>query len=302
MSFFLYNDCLRRRLYLFLIAFFIYNLNLRPIPAGDTAPAALLPFAILADHTITFDRFASWYIESQKMPPVWFTRLSDGHYYSIYPIALPLLLTPLYTPVAFLDIRRMPVDRVVVLARVLEKVSASLIAALSAVAFLVLAGRLTDQRTALLLTIVYAFGSQTWSTSSQALWQHGASELAIILGLLGLLWASSSGRLLPAAFAGFCAGFSVAFRLTNLIFWIILGGYVLLSRWGGARKAVFMLSAIVAPAATLAYNLMLFGHTLGGYDGGIVMFRRGDVLNGLSGLLLSPSRGLLVFSPSSFLS
>ena len=273
-------------------------MNLRPIPAGDTTPAALLPFTLLADHTITFDRFASWYAESQKMPPVWFRRLRDGHYYSIYPIALPVLLTPLYTPVAFLDIRNMPVDRVVVLARILEKGSASLIAALSAVAFLALAGRLTDKRTALLLTIVYAFGSQTWSTSSQALWQHGASELAIILGLLGLLWASSRpDRLLPVALAGVCAGFSVAFRITNVIFLIILGGYVLLSRWNAARKAAFAVSAMVAPAATLAYNLLLFGSPLGGYDVGLVMFQRGDVWSGLSGLLFSPSRGLLVFSP-----
>jgi len=55
----------RRSIYLFLAAFFIYNLNLRPIPSGDTSPAALLPFAIWSEHTITFDRFASWYVESQ---------------------------------------------------------------------------------------------------------------------------------------------------------------------------------------------------------------------------------------------
>jgi hypothetical protein len=87
---------LRRRIWLFLIAFLVYNLNLRPIPAGHTSPAALLPFTILADHTLTFDRFAAWYQQSQQMVPVWFARGRDGHYYSEYPIALPLLLTRLF--------------------------------------------------------------------------------------------------------------------------------------------------------------------------------------------------------------
>jgi hypothetical protein len=36
----------RRSAHLFLGAFFIYNLTLRPIPSGDTSPAALLPFAV----------------------------------------------------------------------------------------------------------------------------------------------------------------------------------------------------------------------------------------------------------------
>ena len=86
----------------------------------------------------------------------------------------------------------MPVERVVLLARVLAKLSASLIAALSVAAFLALAEELTNRKAALLLTLVYAFGSQTWSTSSQALWQHGSSELEIVPGLLCFLWASSS--------------------------------------------------------------------------------------------------------------
>src|SRR5690242_2669388 len=145
-------------MWLFSIAFVVYNLNLRPIPAGDTAPAALLPFVILSEHAITFDRYEAWYTGDRKMTPAWFTQAGDGHFYSSYPITLPLVISPLYAPVvAFVDVRHMPPDRVVLLARVLEKVSASLIAALSAVAFLTLAQRLMAPGAALLTAVVYAF-------------------------------------------------------------------------------------------------------------------------------------------------
>jgi hypothetical protein len=288
----------RRSIYFFLAAFFIYNLNLRPIPSGDTSPAALLPFAIWSDHTIAFDRFASWYVESQQMNPAWFVRVDDGHYYSRYPISMPLALTPFYAPLAAVfDLHHMPVERTVLLARVCEKVSASLIAALSVVAFLALAERLTAARTALLLTIVYAFGSETWSISSQALWQQGGSELLIILSLLCLAWAADQlARLLPVVLAGSCAGFGMAHRLTNVIFFVLLGGYVLLSRWSVPRKVAFAVSAIVMPAAVLAYNLLLFGRPLGGFIS-IERFQGNNMAGGLAGLLISPSRGLLVFSP-----
>lgn len=286
----------RRCLWLFLIAFGVYNLNLRPIPAGDTTPAALLPLTLLAEHTFRFDRFADWYT-ARNMPPVWFVRAGDGHYYSGYPVALPLLVTPLYIPVvAAVDVRRMPVERVVLLARVLEKVTASLIAALSVVAFFVLAAKLSSVRTAWLLILVYGFGSETWSISSQALWQHGATELAVILTLVCVVRARERpGTYLPAALAGLCAGMCVALRLSNGIFLSVIAGYVLVSGWSLARKMAFAASAAAPVAMCLGYNASLFGDWMGGYRG-IGMFQ-GNLLTGLAGLLVSPSRGLLVFCP-----
>jgi hypothetical protein len=286
----------RRYWGVFFAAFFLYNLNLRPIPAGDTSPAALLPFTIVGSHTLTFDRFAHWYIDSQHMNPAWFTRLGDGHYYSSFPIALPLLLTPLYAPfLVFLNIEQMPVDRVVLIARVMEKVSASLIAAVSVAVFLVLAEKLTSRRTALLLTAVYAFGSPTWSTSSQALWQHGTSELLTIAGLLCLIQAEGTpDRKMPAQ-AGLWAGLSVAIRLSNAMFLAIVAVYVLRSRWSVARKVVFAGCAAVPVGILLVYNFRIFGSAGGSYPTGWLL--HGNFLAGLAGLLVSPSRGLLVFCP-----
>ncbi len=287
---------MRSRVCLFAIAFFVYNLNLRPIPSGDTAPAALLPLTLVAGHTLTLDRFADWYKRTEHMHPVWLKHGRDGHYYSSFPIALPLLLTPLYTPLAFLDIQQMPAGLVVLLARICEKISASLVAALSVVAFLALARKLTDSRTAWLLALVYAFASPTWSISSQALWQHGAGELALILGLLCLVRAADfPGGFLFPALAGLSAGIGVAIRLSNAVPFAFIAAYALFSRWRAGQKWLFAACAALPAACALVYNLQIFGRAPGSYPAGWLM--QGNMLEGAAGLLISPSRGLFVFCP-----
>ncbi len=286
---------MRRPACLFAIAFLVYNLNLRPIPSGDTAPAALIPLTLIAGDTITLDRFAAWY-QRTGIAPAWLELGRDGHYYSSFPIALPLLVTPLYAPLAGLAIPNMPVECVILLARICEKISASLIAALSAAAFLALALRLADPRTAWLLALVYAFASPTWSVSSQALWQHGASELALILALLCLVReARTPGGLLVCALAGLCAGVGVAIRLSNVVPCVLIAAYALWSRWRARQLLLFACCAAAPIIAALAYNVRIFGRALGSYPAGWLM--QGNVLQDLAGLLFSPSRGLLVFCP-----
>ena len=70
--------------------------------------------------------------------------------------------------------------------RVMEKLSASLVAALSAALLYRLLRRRAAPPVALLLTLAYAYGTTTWVISSQALWQHGMAELLVIGALL--LW------------------------------------------------------------------------------------------------------------------
>ena len=65
----------------------------------------------------------------------------------------------------------------------MEKLAASLLAAIASVLmFLVL--RREGIRWALPLALVFAFGTDTWMISSQALWQHGSGELLVALALL----------------------------------------------------------------------------------------------------------------------
>lgn len=272
---------------LFLIALIVYNANSRPISSGDTTPAALLPFSIWLDHTITFDRFHAWYKATTGKEPYYFRRLADGRSYSLYPIAFPLLITPLYAPVALaLDLRQWPMQRLILLAHILEKIVASSTAALSVAALYALLRRMAGHRAALWLSLAYAFGTETWAISSQALWQHGPSELAIILSLLFLCREE-----LPAA--GLFAGLSAAFRPTDVAFLAVSAGFVLLSHRSARDKVWYGCGASAALLPAVVYNCLTYGTLMGGY-GGIPLT---NPLPGVLGLLFSPSRGLFVYSP-----
>jgi hypothetical protein len=215
---------LRPALKLFLACFFLYNLNCRPIPSGDTVPAALLPLTVVLSGHIDFDAWQP-FLERSYGGNAYFLYAKNGHYYSVFPIAQPLLLTPLYTPLLLAPgLRALPVPTLVLLARALEKLMASLIAAASVACLFLLLLRLTSPRRALLLAAVYAFATNVWSTSSQALWQHGASQLAIVLSLLCLaIFQERAGWRAAAGFGALIGGALAIYNLSTFDY--LRGGY-----------------------------------------------------------------------------
>ena len=283
----------RPALVLFLGAFLVYNLNLRPIPSGDTAPAALLPLAVWLDGTITLDRYAPWLAGRYPEGAYFFTE-KDGRHYSAYPIVQPLLLLPLYSPLVLAPgLRAWPVESLVLLARLLEKLAASLVAACAVALFYCLARRFAGQWRALGLALLFGFATSTWSVSSQALWQHGMGQLLIIASLLCLesRLEGARGRLTWAG-AGLCAALSAGVRPTNVLF-VAACCAVLLVRRRWKLLASYVLFGAVVGGAVAAYNLAVFGRLSGGYPASF----EPNLLAGLAGLLFSPARGLFVYSP-----
>ena len=278
---------------LFLAAFFLYNLNCRPIPSADTVPAALLPLQVVLHGNIELDAWRPFLVSSYG-GHARFLHARNGHYYSTYPIAQPLLLTPLYTPLLLAPgLRAWPLPTLVLLARLIEKLMASLIASASVACLYLLLLRLTDPRRALLLAAVYAFATNVWSTSSQALWQHGASQLAIILSLLCLAIFQERSGWRPAAGAGLFAALSVAMRPTDVLFFAASCA-VLLWLDRRARLLAWYAGFGALIGGTLAlYNLWIFGHLRGGYPQPL----EGPFWPGLAGLTVSPSHGLFLYSP-----
>ena len=169
---------LRPYVLLFLGLNVVYHANFRPIDSSDTLPASLIPFSVVLDHSVTLDRFFPWLPRHIWYTP-YVTHRSHGHHFSGFPIGGALLVSPLYVPIA-LAARHWDPGALVMLARIAEKFAAAAIAALSAVLLLLLVEANHDRALGLVLTLVYAFATETWSISSQALWQHGPGELAII--------------------------------------------------------------------------------------------------------------------------
>ncbi len=278
-----------------LCCFVVYNANLRSISAGDTYPARYLPFAIVQYHTIFLEPVAKVAAQGRGDAAYWMLPRPDGHIISLYPVVVPVLAAPLYLPaVGYLHFRGWTDARLDHVAKVMEKLTASFLAALSASLLYLLLRRRAEPRIALLLTLAYAFGTTTWVISSQALWQTGMAEVLVIGALLPLTAPCTAPRALAA---GLLLGLIAGNRPPDVILAAALGAYGLF--WAGRRRAPLLAAAAALPmVVVLLYNLKVAGNVGGGYGVlGTVRFFQHDLLTGVAGLLVSPTKGLLVFSP-----
>jgi hypothetical protein len=293
--------------------FVVYNANFRTIGAGDTVASRYLPLIVWHHHTLGLDRDSRLVAHGHPLgdtrvqttpagDPIgyftprtyWVIHTRDGHLASQYPVVAPLLVAPLYLPAhLYLQSRgytQPSVDRV---AELMEKLSASLLASIAVVLMYLLLRR---ERIpwALPLTVAFAFGTNTWMISSQALWQHGSGELLVTLGLLLAVGRRSPWRL---AALGLVSVLIAANRPPDALIAAALGVFVL---WRDKRDFKWLLAGAAAPlVALLAYNVAFIGQFVGGYagrEGAGQHFFHFDPL-GPAALLVSPGRGLLVFAP-----
>src|ERR1019366_1647986 len=191
-------------------------------------------------HTIFFDPIAR--VVAQGRVPrwqpggntaYWMLPRPDGHIISLYPVVLPVLVAPLYLPaIGYLHLWGWTDLRLDHVAKVMEKLAASFLAALSVSLLYLLLRRRARPPLALLLTLAYAFGTTTWVIGSQALWQHGMAELLVVGALLILTAPCTAPRALAA---GLLIGLVAANRPPDVVLAAALGAYGLF--WTGRRRA-----------------------------------------------------------------
>ena len=285
-------------LLLFVAVALVYLANGRPIDSADTLPARYLPFSLLRAHTFDLGAFSFLYDEKAVRTYAvldgipYFLRYQNGHYLSAYAPGSAILALPVYALPVLLG---MGPDSPWVPS--LEKLSATLITALSVVVLYWALGALVSPGWALMIAAIYAFGTSSWSVSSQALWQHGPSQLFVALLLYCLTRGLTNERFL--VYAGFAMTAATVMRPTNLLLALPVAAWVIYTHRHLTLR--FMLFALPPAAALLLYNLVYFG-TVGGGSGNSMaptwaFFAQIPLREGLAGLLVSPSRGLFVFSP-----
>jgi len=287
----------RTALVLGLLAFLVYNANLRVIGSGDSIPARFLPFALLQHGTLYLDPVLDQARVDRELPGAyWIRPLANGHFASQYPVVTPLLVAPLYLPaVGWLALHEPSDLRLARVAYVMEKLAASAVAALGVAWLYLLLARRVSRPTSIAVTLAIAFGTTTWVTSSQALWQHGIGELAMV----GALWFASTRdpSTIDALGCGLMCGILAANRPPDALLALPIGLLLMLRR---PRQAWAVgLGGLGPVLAVLGYNLAAFQRIAGGYaavlDAGFMS--RSGRLEGIAGMLFSPTKGLFVFSP-----
>jgi hypothetical protein len=291
--------------------FVVYGANFRELGLADTVPATLLPARIVRAGDFVLDDFDSLLDERSpdgrstlRTQVAWTLaiRRVKGHLRSSYPIGGPLLAVPIYAIPTWAGALERFEDY-----RVMGKVSASLMVALSAGFVYLALARLVTERTALFLTATYALGTTAWGVASQAMWQHGPALLCLSTAVWAALRAERTAERWPLVVVSAAAGMAVACRPQDAIAALAIGVYALLRRPRGFAYLVGP-GALIG-ALLLIYNWRVFGTLYGGYE---ALYRapahafRGltaqtvftlPLWEGLSGLLFSAGKGLFLYTP-----
>ncbi|MDD5309234.1 MAG: hypothetical protein PHU25_18120 [Deltaproteobacteria bacterium] len=283
---------------IFCLAASVFVANQRTIGSGDTLPARYLPFSILKHGDFDLDEFPQLYDAKAKetYPTLenapYYLRVHKGHYYSAYTIGPAIAALPVYVLPVLAGCAPTPQN-----SERLEKGAAVFIAALSALFLFLALVRRVHPAWAFALAATYALGTATLPVSGQALWQHGPSQMFLALMLLLLTRAERDDRYAPWAALALSA--AIVMRSTDLVMALPFGVYLAVRHRGRLLRSL----AFFAPPLALlaAYDIAVFGSLAATFEhlhmGVLAGFRQIPLSEGLFGTLLSPSRGLFVFSP-----
>jgi hypothetical protein len=293
----------------------VYLSTWREVGNDDTGATTLLPYAILQGDGPVLDRFRPL-LELPNGEFVSYVTRSRGHIVSLHPIGTALVAAPIELPqiLAFDRVHRgwrQPDDqrrsyvhltRTLALCLAMGKTTASVIGALVAVALFGLLRLLGLGRLAWPTALAVAVTTNLWAVASQALWQHGPAALALTV-LTALLVRRPVARW-RMILAGLAAAALVFIRPLDLLFAATAAVWV---AWKEPRGiAWFLVAPVGLGAVLLAYNLYFFDAVAGGQAvlesrhpkaHGVAGAWTGDFREGALGTLVSPSRGLFVYTP-----
>jgi 4-amino-4-deoxy-L-arabinose transferase-like glycosyltransferase len=228
-----------------------------------------------------------------------------GHYVSFFPIVLPVLVTPLYViPYLFLIFFHIPVDVLnpsfEMICLIMDKIAASFVAALSAIFLYMSLKNLFSKKIALLCTLIYAFATSTWAISSQSLWQHGAVELFSVILLYLVVMNEKQENRNNFLLMGLLSGLLFFCRPVDSILLLPVIYYVFVHNT--KEKLYYFCALILASLPFAAYNFYFFNNLFGGYISNVSLFSLNfNAIISFFGLIISPNRGLFIFSPVCFL-
>jgi len=277
--------------------FVLYNANGREIGNYDSQPTKYVARELLLRRTFSLNYVVG------KTPQL--TRRSgfvlalDGRYRSskspVPAVLAATIMWPLWKAHVF------DINAPLAAAFMAATASSLLVAAAVALVFLA-ACRFTSRGRAIFVALAAGAGTGLWSTASQTLWQHESA----VFGLMLAVYAITARQLrIPHVIAiGIGLGLAGGSRMQlGLVVVVLTLGMSLLAGWRAGMIAGGVAALIVVPVAIT--NLRWFGSVLGAapmletlhatlHDTTQSFKLQAD---GFAGLLVSPSRGLLIFSP-----
>lgn len=238
----------------------------------------------------------------------------NGDYYNYFPIGTTLIAVPfVFTANIFLQpgIEKIPLIKdyvqgrsrkavytynVISLYHGVELFIASFLMALASVFVFKISKLYLDNIYSLLTTFVFAFCTSVYSVASRGLWSHGPTIVILAIVLYMLLKAKDKNSLI--SYISIPLFFSFLIRPSNLITIIIISIYVFIYYRKYFWQYILYGSSIFV--LFFIYNLSIYGNILPSYYGTERLSLNLTFLQAIFANLISPSRGIFIFSPVLF--
>lgn len=296
---------------LFAACLAIYEVNGVAMPGGDSVASRYIPLSLLCEHDLDLNEMPLRIIkpDGKISQPYFLLPARKGRQVATFGPLPGIMAFPVFF-VANLFSHRFSFQRIMSLA----KLAASILIALSVILLYLVLISLTGRFGAVTLALIYGLATSAWSMMSQALWQHTAALPWLIAALLVMVRGRQRPNLIP--WAGLFLGLAVVARPSDLVIAVVFTIYV----WLHHRKQfpAFIALAAIPALMQAAYNQFYFGSPILFGQAVLNQFLHTHTkimsswacpncanwdtsptaaLKAFAGLLVSPSRGIFIFSP-----
>ncbi len=281
-------------LWLFLIVF-IGHFGSKNITSFDSKYSIHLTISIINEGDTDLDEYSILFEANDYR----IERIGN-HTFSIYPIGSSLIALPIVWTIDIglqalfpLDIEKMAIDGWF-MGHIEEFIASIIVALTTAVLYKVSILMVNNVSISVLVAMIFAFGTSAWSTASRGLWQHGPSMLMLAITLYLLKSAEQRSRVV--IYAALPLSFSFWIRPTNAIPILLISLYVLL-RYRN-RFVHYLIIATPAILAFVIYDYAIYGNIFSQYYYPANLATvSAPYYYVLAANLISPNRGLFVFTP-----
>jgi hypothetical protein len=287
-----------------LVVFPTFLLNMstnRFVAGGDSWPVLPTLFSLFTHGNLELSEQAhlapSGYIDPETGLP-YCILARGGRLYSSYPAGMMIFAAPVCAGAKLCGAdfgSTLVRDR-------LERLAAAGVGALCIGLFFLIATRLQDAKAAALMTLILATGSTMTSTVGHALWQHGGVVFWSLLALLlEMHWSVQSshtdqrGSAKISLLQGVCLGMMLSCRPTAGIILAVVVGWIGLRN---VKRGVLVVAGVLIGYLPWAiFYEIVYGAFLGPTQAQAHGRNWGFSAVSLTGVLVSPTHGVLVYQP-----
>ena len=215
---------------------------------------------------------------------------SNGRLYNFFPVGTALVSAPIALLGRFIF---SPTAHAIDLSLQVSALAAAILAATAVALLYVLLCRMTGRWRALSLAVVFGLATQHFSTHGGNLWSHNAVLPFLLFALIGLRSERAGLSAIPLTIAVLIRPDAVLVLVLSLLYvWI----------FRRSERARFLISGCLSGFLILVTSRVLYGSIIPPYYKAGAQLSLEHFGEALLGHLISPNRGLFVFTPIFLLS